>query len=263
MSDLDEFIDVDFRKFPEYVAGFNGDPDESKGPFYEDVEPYLIEEDQIEAYIAKQEEAGNLAAWNLVTRIYDQGSEGSCVANACCQAHEIIQALQFGKDKVIPLSAISVYDYIGGSARSGAMVSDGMARLKDHGALPLDTPENRAIFGDVVRANTGFRRGMPKGSDAVMKQLRIEEVNVIRSRKGLLTALAKQQPVVVGRQGHSICYSGAMRRSGRLVAPYPNSWSLGWGAPLGDHKGGFGFDSMNQIAMSSSWAFTVRSVVVR
>lgn len=258
---MTDFEDVDFTKDPRFVFG-----DLGVGAFASPRECFedrvaVIPRNQWEAEIEKIQAAGG-GAERLVTRIYDQGREGSCVANACSQAHEILQALQFGKDRVVHLSAISLYKRIGRSPGSGAMVSDGLDEASAKGILPLDTPENRARFGDAVMPNTGFYTAYPSGWEAVAKKFRYDEWDVIRTFDGMGTALLQQRPVVVGRQGHSICYVGLMVRNGRLVAPYPNSWSLDWGAPLGDMTGGFGFDSESQIKMSASWAFTPRTAVI-
>jgi hypothetical protein len=259
---IDDFVDVDFlddkwREF--YVFGDLGVP-----LFGDSGESYesrygVLSDAEIDAAIEAMDESNAGPEW-LVTRIYDQKQEGSCVANATCQAHEITQAKQYGKDRVIPLSAMSLYKRIGRSASSGAMVSDGWKELNRRGALPLDTPENRARFGDAVMPNTGFRTPFPANWEATGSQFAGLEATTIRSTAGLWTALANQDAVVVGRQGHSITYVRPTRSGGRRRVGYPNSWSLRWGQPLGDMTGGWGFDSESQIRQSASWAFAVRSV---
>lgn len=203
--------------------------------------------------VAKQQENKELS--KLVTRIYDQKSEGACVANACSQAHEIIQALQFGRDAVTPLSAISLYKRIGRSAQSGAMVSDGLEEMAERGVLPLDTPANRAKFGDKVMPNTGFRTAYPDGWQEVAKRFAAHEWYIVDQVDELITALFNHHPVVVGRSGHSICYCDPVYRDGSLVVRYANSWG-NWGDQ------GFGYDSMRLIRSSASWAFALRSVTI-
>ncbi len=170
-----------------------------------------------------------------------------------------MQAKQFGKEKVVHLSAISLYKRIGSSAQSGAMVSDGWGEMKSRGILPLDNAVNRARFGSCVMPNTGFRTPFPAGWQAVAAKFAGLEASIVKSEAGLWSALACQHPVVVGRQGHSICYSRPTKN--RLVG-YPNSWSAQWGQPLGDMTGGWGFDSASQIRQSASWAYALRSVTV-
>ena len=246
----DEFLDVDFSKDPNFVFGYKG-PGEILCSAYEDNVPTLSDS-EIEAAV----EASQGAADTLVTRIYNQGREGSCVANACCQAHEIVQALQGGKESVVPLSAISLYKRIGRSPGSGAMVSDGLEELVNRGVLPLDTEANRAKYGDHVMPNTGFYTKYPSGWEGTAQKLRGVEYHVVRSVAGLKTALVSGHPVVVGREGHSICYCRLLKRNGRMVAKYANSWG-NWGDE------GFGYDTENQIRKSAGWAFALRSVRVQ
>lgn len=255
----DLYIDTDFRKWKShYVPGDLGRRAFDTFADFEASSPVLSDR-EIDAAITAIEAAGG-GAERLVTRIYSQGQEGSCVANATSQSHEVVQAKQFGKENVIHLSAISLYKRIGRSPGSGANVSDGLDEMVKRGILPLDTPENRARFGVHVMPNTGFYEKYPQEWESTARMFCGVEYTVIRTLQGMKTALVKQQPVVVGRQGHSICYVGLIRKNGRLLAPYPNSWSLNWGSPFGDMKAGFGFDSERQIGMSAQWAFTLRSV---
>ena len=257
----DRFIDVDFEAEPDYVFGDLGTGlyGDSYGIFEEKYG--VLSDAEIDAAIEANEANGGGGA-RFVTRIYDQGQEGSCVANATCQAIEMVQALQYGREHVIPLSAISLYKRIGRSAQSGAMVSDGLEEAVKNGVLPLDTPENRQKFGEQVMPNTGFSRKYPDGWQETASGLVIVEYDIIRSSQGLKTALALLQPVVVGRQGHSITYADIIRRSGRYLYPYPNSWRITWGQAYANMEGGFGFDSQSQAQQSARWAFTVRSVRV-
>lgn len=252
-----QFLDVDFSKDPNFVFGYKDDRRDtfaSPGPCYEDLVP-VIPESEWER-LAAEEEANQSGMDQLVSRIYDQGQEGSCVANATSQAHEILQALQFGIDKVTHLSAMSLYKRIGSTAQSGAMVSDGMDEAISRGILPLDTPENRAKFGDKVMANTGFRSPYPAGWETTANEFRFDERLVIRSFAGLVTSLFNHHPVVVGRQGHSICYVRVMFVNGRLVVKYANSWKKTWGDQ------GFGYDTRNQVQLSANWCWAPRTAIV-
>lgn len=246
------FIDVDFARQPQFVRGDLGMP--ATMPTFADYADgaELIPESQWRelAELQAKDQNGTDA---LVTRIYNQGNEGSCVANACAQAHEIMQARQFGKSRVRPLSAMSLYQFIGSSPNSGAMVSDGMEEGAAKGFLPLDTPENRAIFGDKVMPNTGWRTKRPGGWEPVAQQFRYLEWRVHRSVNSLMTALFKREPVVVGRAGHSICYCRPVW-DGRWLVRYANSWG-DWG------EDGYGYDSWNYVRNSSGWAFSPVSVV--
>lgn len=250
---IDErFLDVDFEADPRYTFGAKGFGLSGLCGDYESAAGVLSDA-EIDAVIERMDAQGG-GADELVTRIYDQKNEGSCVANATCQAAEIVQARQFGLDRVVHLSAISLYRRIGSSPNSGAMVSDGLKELTARGVLPLDVPENRARWPHVM-PNTGWRTTFPVGWEATAEQFAGVEAYVVRDVRALLSALCRQEPVVVGRQGHSICYVRPMRKDGRRVVKYANSWG-DWGDE------GFGYDSESQIRQSASWAFVLRSVTI-
>lgn len=251
---IDEYLDIDFRRCPQYVPGAMGIRGARTFANFEDTVD-LIPKTRWKELIEQLDQAGG-GSDQLVTRIYYQGREGSCVANACSQAHEVRQAVQFGRDRVVHLSAISLYKRIGRSPNSGAMVDDGLEEMHERGILPLDTPDNRRRFGDCVMPNTGFYTNFPNGWEHTARLFRADEWTVVRSLEGMMTALLLQFPVVVGRQGHSICYLRPMYRNGSLITKYANSWHQSWG------DGGFGYDSLSQMRMSSSWAFALRSVSV-
>lgn len=255
MNIIDQFTDVDFTRDPRYVRGDLGVPFARLfgGESYERAVGVLTDAEIARAMEQMEAEGGG--ADKLVTRIYDQRQEGSCVANATSQSHEIVQALQFGLENVVHLSAISLYKRIGRSPQSGAMVSDGIDEMRKRGILPLDTPENRARFGGSVMPNTGFSTPYPPGWEETAKQFAGFEGHVVESVQGILSALCNQHPVVVGREGHSICYCRVIDRSGKRVVKYANSWG-NWGDE------GFGYDTENQIRKSANWAFALRSVVV-
>lgn len=255
----DQFIDVDFEQDPNYVFGDTGVGLFGDCGVYEDLYG-VMSESEIDAAIERNTAEGINGAI-LVSRIYNQLREGSCVANACAQAHEMVQAAQYGKANVIPLSAISLYKRIGRSPSSGAMVSDGLKEGHSRGILPLDTPENRARFGSHVMPNTGFHTAFPANWQQTANQIIYLEYDIIRTIAGLQTALVRHQPVVVGRQGHSITYADLTKRSGRRIAPYPNSWG-NWGSAYAEMTTGFGFDTVAQMQQSARWAFTVRAVRV-
>lgn len=254
----DKFLNVDFSKQPEFVFGDLGG--QCFGSAYESIEE-LIPRNQWEAEAEKLEATKTGLEW-LITRIFDQDGEGACVSDMTAQAHEVLQAAQYGKENVIHLSAISLYKRIGRSAQSGAMLSDALEEMRSRGILPLDTPENRTKFGEHVMPNIGFNRRFPDGWESTAAKFKSHEAHVVQSVEGLVTALLKGHPVGVGRQGHSIVYVGIRFKSGKMYCPYANSWRLDWGQPMGDMTGGFGVDSESQIRQSSSWAIAWRSATV-
>lgn len=258
-ADIDDrFVDCDFRDDPRYVMG------SIDAPGFRGVRTYeerfgVMNDAEIDAAIDAIAAAGG-GLERLVTRIFDQEQEGSCVAQAAGQGVEIIQAKTFGKENVVPVSPMSLYKRIARSAQSGAIVSDGMDELGERGILPLDTPENRAKFGAAVMPHTGWSTPFPPNWEETAKKFLIIERVPIQSVAGIFTALCQQFPVMVGREGHSICYTTPIRRNGRRNSLYANSWSLDWGIAAGDMPGGFGVDSESQIKKSASWAWALRTI---
>lgn len=255
------FIDVDFTaeaKRHGYSLGYNGVGEAvNKMRNYGDVVPEM-DTATLRAEIEKLDAAGG-GAERLVTRIYDQNGEGSCVANACSQANEILQALQFGKDKVVHLSAMSLYKRIGSGPNSGADVSDGLDEMQSRGVLPLDNTENRARFGTHVMPNCGWSTRYPDGWEPVAADFKVAEAYVVRNVNQLMTALVRRRPVVVGRAGHSICYCRPKYANG-FQAIYANSWGS-WGFAAGDFQNGFGLDTAGYVSSSAGWAFVIESLV--
>jgi hypothetical protein len=251
----DRFIDVDFSKQPEFVPGDLGLGDSATFCGYFEDSEEIYDDARIDREIELLDAAGG-GADQLVTRIYDQGREGACVANAFGQASEVIQALQHGRDRVVPLSAMSLYKRIGRSASSGAMVSDGIKEMLANGILPLDTPKNRELFAAVM-ANTGWSNPFPPNWKDTAKLFRVDEYQIARTTRGMLTALCKQFPAVIGRERHSICYLRPMRRNGRRVVKYANSWHERWG------DRGFGYDTESQFNQSAKYAVIVRTKIIR
>lgn len=242
-------VDVDFTQDPRFTAGFNGYGDKMKmlGRYEDTVN--IIPESQWPQLFAERKALG-LSMRNLVTRIYDQGGEGSCVANAAGQAHQVLQAKELGKDRVTQLSAISLYKRIGSSAGSGAYIGDAMDELQEKGILPLDTPENRARFGDKVMPHTGFREAYPADWEQTAKNFKILEAFRGSSRAEMFTALFNWHPICVGRAGHSIMYADPILEGSNWLIEYANSWTPGWG------DNGYGRDS-DRLINSSAGEFIV------
>jgi hypothetical protein len=254
-----EFIDVDFEKQPNYVGGaidpsdytFGDNSDYSKQ--YGEMSPK-----EIDKAIRTISEKDSGLHW-LVPSILDQKQEGACTADAIIGAHHTKQAEQHGLGSVMLLSAISLYQRIARSAQSGSSPSDGMKELENRGAIPLDTPENRKRFGNIVMPNTGFSHRPPADWEPVAKKFCSMEWHVVKSIEGLMTALINRDPVVVGRQGHAIYYTTPIIHKGEWGAVYPNSWGK-WGMSMGAHTYGFGIDTLKQIKLSAKWAYVLRSV---
>ena len=81
-DDYKKWLDIDFSTQPDYVFGDIGPGEETFCSTYEDNIPVLSDAD-VRAAVQSEEQTGG--ADKLVSRIYNQKQEGSCVANACCQ----------------------------------------------------------------------------------------------------------------------------------------------------------------------------------
>ena len=257
----EKFIDVDFTKDPNYVPGYTG-----KQPLlgerlarYEDAatvykEPELKE---LASEIAKR----NAGLEFLVKAVKNQQREGSCVGNGTTQGFEVLQGLKFGRERIVEISAMSLYKRIGSSAQSGAVVSDAWEELEARGVLPLDTPENKARFKHTHPA-TGFGKPLPAGWQETAAMFRGTEATVCDTMPELLSALVNGCPVVVGREGHCIIYLRPIWNAelGRWEMLYCNSWGQ-WGIAAGHMPYGFGIDTESQIRKSADWSFALRSCV--
>ena len=261
MADLSidpRYVDVDFTTEVPYTFGaIPGALFAATPQIYEDAVG-VIPESQWPSEIEKIDGSGWME--NVMRTIMNQGNEGSCVSFATAQAFEINQGIQHGVDKIIPLSPMSLYKRIGRTAQSGSMLSDALAEIKSRGILPLDTPENNARFVHTHPA-TGFSRSLPSGWETTGRQFIALEWFDIRTLAGLISALLRFTPVVVGRDGHSICYARPFYRNSSLAVLYANSWG-NWGQGLGKFTSGFGVDTLSKIKASAQWAFAIRSVQV-
>lgn len=116
------------------------------------------------------------------------------------------------------------------------------------------------MFGDAVMPNTGFREKFPDDWEQTAERLAGVEWDTCRTLKGLYTALVNRHPVIVGREGHSICYVRPRRKGSDRTADYPNSWSLKWGFAQANTTGGWGRDTARQVDKSAKYCFVLRSV---
>lgn len=252
----DRWLDVYFPDDPNYVFGDLGGALCTSALEYEAAEP-LLSWNEIDAAIEQQEAELETTLEFMPRRVYDQGREGSCVGNAATQGVEVVGCMQHGKDNFPELSPISLYKQIGRSASSGAMVSDAMEALDEVGVLPLDTPKNRAKYGDHVMPATGFSTPFPAGWKSTSSGLRGLEFLTLRSTQALFSASVRRHPIIVGREGHSILYLRALMQR---RFKYINSWNVRWGMAGGTLPGGFGVDSQRQVEKSASWAFAIRAL---
>ena len=251
---MSKFIDVDFPNDPKYIQGYTEENLKhyqkcmASLPKYADNFEVLSDSDLKEAASQAAQVGGNA---RLVTRIYDQGQEGACVANAFSQGHQVCQARLGGKHRVVQLSAISLYKQIGSSPNSGANIGDAMERLEDTGVLPLNTSENKSRFKHTM-PNTGFRQPYPDGWKDTAKMFANCEMFVAESFQEAASAIARGRCVGVGRAGHSILYIDLIYDDG-WAFDYVNSWSEDWGFAKGDFQGGFGRDTRRLYNEACDW----------
>ena len=253
----ENFVDIDFNSEAQRLGFQLGDSTNPQRLFAD--LPRL--EDTIEVIPESQWKelatSNDTGCCDLISRIFNQSDEPSCTSNATCLAYEIVQGLQFGLDKVIPTSPITLYSRVG-SPSSGSDVMENLKELTDRGVLPLDTPENRSRFSH-VHPHTGYLRRFPSGWEETAIMLRANEAYSIRTKAEGVTALIKRWPVVYGRRGHAICGVDLAYMDGGLFIPYANSWGH-WGSAYGKFSIGFGFDSLRLFSEGADWAFALRSV---
>ena len=252
-TDLGKFVDVDFTVQPQYVAGYSPDDvrERSFGGAFGDSFELIPEADWRELAEAIKQENSGLSS--LVTRIYNHQSEGSCVGNAGGQAHEVMQARLAGRDRVVPISAMSMYKQIGSSPSSGANVGTCVKRMHDTGFLPLDTAENKQRFKHTM-SHTNFRQSWPSGWQETAAMLKGIEGYECESVNAMVTALFRNMCVIVGRAGHSILYLDPVYDGSTLFIDYVNSWG-NWGFAKGNMTTGFGRDSARNYKSSASWCY--------
>ena len=195
----------------------------------------------------------------LIARVFNQGQEGACVADTAAQQHEICQSLQFGLDRVIHLSAISLYKRTGSSPGSGSTLDDNIREIMETGILPLDDEANKKRFNHCM-PNTGFRLPFPGGWQHTAELFRGHEYLDIRSWEGLATCIFNGYPVMYARDGHCITGVRLFLDQGRFLLGYCNSWGP-WGDQLNSlFPYGMGYDSESKASRAAPGAVCMRSV---
>lgn len=257
-----KFVDVDLTKDPNYNKG-DTTPCKAGGMdlftlpgmlFYEEVMP-VYPESEWQKLVEEMDTGGGTGLDRLVSRIFNQKNEGSCVANCWGQICEILQAVQFGLENVVQVSAMSLYRRIGSGPNSGANIDDARQEMLTRGILPRDSEANKAR-GFVTHPETGWSNRLPTDWEAFAVNLRIVENYIVRSVQGLVSALINGHPVGVGRAGHSINYLRPQYDGRNLLVKYANSWHESWGDK------GFGYDSLRYIQSSAGYAIAARSLTV-
>lgn len=184
---------------------------------------------------------------------------GNCVGNGSAKAFEVLSAFEDGPDRVVKMSAMSLYKQIGESAQSGAVVMDAIDAMTSVGFLPLDCEENRGKFAHLFPA-TGFSTRWPAGWQETAKLFKAHEWNKINTFAELVSSLLNGHPVVVGREGHCIVYLRVIIKNNRLMFVYANSWGE-WGQASGNLPYGFGVDTETQARKCCPGAYSLRSKI--
>ena len=244
----DRWLDVDFRaNVPEGMSleAVPQSDDTFRGSQFEESFP-LMTDAEVKDFIEDQDQhGGNLD--RLVTHRYDQNGEGTCTCNAGAAKYNILAARQFGRDRVIPQSPISIYMKIASGPNTGSAVGDCLDQQRKTGSLPIDTPEARAIMGEYasgahfMRAVGYDRRLYKDGWETTADWFKVHEFYQIDSAAGFKTALCRGWPVHYGRSGHSILGVRLAIKSGTIYVVYLNSWGA-WGEELNGIRA-YGLDS--------------------
>ena len=189
----------------------------------------------------KQLDAERSFAYHYVTRIYNQGNEGSCAGNMMAQALETITRMTFGLTAGVDLSAMSLYRRTGTTPNSGSGIDQNIIEAAANGILPLDTAENGGRFKHTHSA-TGFRfNPLPKGWQETANLFRPDEFYELQTYDNMVSALLKGFVCGYGRKSHAICMVQPVIDGRHVRVKYANSWGSTWN---GD---GFGHDSESLI----------------
>ena len=199
----------------------------------------------------------------LVWMIMNQGREGSCVGFSTTQACQVRSSWQFGPNYRRELSGISLYNRIGRSAQSGAMMSDGARESAEDGIVPLDTPENRRLYTHVYRPR-GFvgERGMNRELPGWMDTAKLFKPVWLRinSFDAWISALLRGMPIMYGRSGHAICSLLPKWRRNDWYLGYLNSWGP-WGDVVNSAlPAGMGWDHIRTIRRCVGYACVNMSI---
>lgn len=180
-------------------------------------------------------------AERYVARIKRQ-TIGSCASHSATSCLEYLRNKAVGASKCVLLSPLSVFKFVG-SRHGGSTLDANMRQISEVGVLPLDTPENRAAYGDHVWPENQWSGSLPSGWEETAARFRFTEWNEIGSFDELFSALLQWKPVYYGRAGHAIYAVRPMKRDGQYVLKYANSWGA-WG------DAGYGYDTERYVSSS-------------
>ncbi|MCP4566495.1 MAG: hypothetical protein GY841_02810 [FCB group bacterium] len=188
--------------------------------------------------------------------VKSQNGYNSCASNSSTTCQEITWNKAFGMKKAIQLSPNSVYEQIV-SRDNGSNMYDNINQLKEVGALPTPTKENKANpnLKHFMEANA-WRDGFPKDWQETAGFLRADEWFDVQSFDGLAVALLRGFVVSYARSMHAIVGMKLVYENRKWYVKYLNSWG-DWG------DNGYGHDSESfcSSGIRSFGAWAQRTVI--
>jgi hypothetical protein len=174
-----------------------------------------------------------------------------------------------GPENGIMLSPISVYRWVASGPNSGSNVLRNVEQMQKVGALPVDTPENRArlkLMGlpeEHVLKHTGYYQKFPTGWEDTASHFQIVEAYEAKTFEGCVCGLFDDFVLQYGRAGHSIFGVTPTKDAGKYYVKYGNSWGK-WGSEGDNGLQMWGFDSEAFLknAIGPYGAALIRSVKV-
>lgn len=138
---------------------------------------------------------------DAIQDVHDQDGIGQCVADAVTKAIEISMYGALGLSDYVRLSASHLYCRVGRGPNSGAFISEGVQEANTRGVVPLDGEEG---FDYTYKA-VGWTRSLPGGWEktGLLFTARFARVE---GKAAIYSAQWQGKGVVVGRNGHAICY---------------------------------------------------------
>jgi len=259
------FVDVVLAPNGHPARGCNPNDGKTKLPAYEDCFSARMKDYPRSDWDDLLKE--NKSLETLVRWTHDQNPEGTCASNAICGCHETTLNMTVGPENGIMLSPIAVYRWIASGPNSGSNVLANVRQMQKVGALPVDTPENRArlkamgLNENHVLQHTGYYQKFPANWEETAAHFVIEEAYEAKTFEGCVCGLLDDFTLQYGRAGHSIFGVTPIKDKSTYYVKYGNSWGK-WGAVGENGLKMWGFDSESFLrnAIASYGAALIRSV---
>jgi hypothetical protein len=211
--------------------------------------------------------ADNASLETLIRWAHDQLREGTCASNMVMAGYETCLNMTVGPVNGMMCSPISVYRWLASGPNTGSGVVENVEQMQRVGALPVDTPENRArlkLMGlpeHHVLQHTGYYQKFPTGWEDTAAFFQIIEAYRAKTFEGCVTGLFNDFALMYGRAGHAICGVTPVKQGKTYYLKYANSWGQ-WGEVGDNGLQMFGYDSESFVrnAIPDYGAVLVRSV---